>query len=174
MAQAAYKAVAGKEEALPWASDCTCFLAFRTCPIAPAAWQYSPQSAAHHRAGGQIVGPPGLLKRSPSNAVRHLALSYDRRRRGRSLSLAHVLRTASDAQESEHRVTAPITAATCNFARSRLVITANLPAPRASRRASDARQRVNSFGGLAILAAIRRARSGPSRITAARLFRDSS
>src|SRR6516162_8388656 len=93
-----------------------------------------------------------------SNAVRHLALSYDRRRRGRSLSLAHVLRTASDAQESEHRVTAPITAATCNFARSRLVITANLPAPRASRRASDARQRVNSFGGLAILAAIRRAR----------------
>jgi len=69
------------------------------------------------------------------------------------------LRTASDAQESEHRVTAPITAATCNFARSRLVITANLPAPRASRRASDARQRVNSFGGLAILAAIRRASS---------------
>jgi hypothetical protein len=39
----------------------------------------------------------------PSHCCRHLALSYDRRGRGRSFSLADVLRTASDAQESEHR-----------------------------------------------------------------------
>ena len=41
------------------------------------------------------AGPlPMLVTASP--------LSYDRRGRGRSFSLADVLRTASDAQESEH------------------------------------------------------------------------
>jgi hypothetical protein len=34
--------------------------------------------------------------------VQYLPLGYDRRGRGRSFSLADVLRTASDAQESEH------------------------------------------------------------------------
>ena len=43
-----------------------------------------------------IAGPFPML-------VQHLPLSYDRRGRGRSFSLADVLRTASDAQESEHR-----------------------------------------------------------------------
>jgi hypothetical protein len=41
--------------------------------------------------------------RSLPMLVQHLPLSYDRRGRGRSFSLADVLRTASDAQESEHR-----------------------------------------------------------------------
>jgi hypothetical protein len=40
--------------------------------------------------------------RSLPNACAALPLSYDRRGRGRSFSLADVLRAASDAQESEH------------------------------------------------------------------------
>jgi len=42
------------------------------------------------------AGPPKCL-------LQHLPLSYDRRGRGRSFSLADELRTASDAQQSEQR-----------------------------------------------------------------------
>jgi hypothetical protein len=40
--------------------------------------------------------------------------------------------------------TAPITAANCNFARSRLVITANLPAPNIAARAGGIRRPLSS------------------------------
>jgi hypothetical protein len=47
-------------------------------------------------------GPASMIAGPFPMLVQHLPLSYDRRGRGRSFSLADVLRTASDAQESEH------------------------------------------------------------------------
>jgi hypothetical protein len=73
------------------------------------------------------------------------------------------LLTASDAQESEHRVTAPpllVTLLDPGLSLPPIFLRLALPAA--------PRMRVNSFGGLAILAAIRRASSLVSNLVAFR------
>jgi hypothetical protein len=68
-----------------------------------------PLDSPRRREAALQVGVPKKERTGPSMMagpfpmlVQHLPLSYDRRGRGRSFSLADVLRTASDAQESEH------------------------------------------------------------------------
>ena len=65
-------------------------------PNPPNSLAIEPSSKKKGTGPSMTAGPLPML-------VTALPLSYDRRGRGRSFSLADVLRTASDTQESKHR-----------------------------------------------------------------------